>query len=241
PPQKIFLILMRVETRVLAILLAILFGCHDSHTTGQGGVPIDFPAGAPTAPVGLLVDGVSHPLANDRDTARFTWRSPDRGRGDMQTAYQILVSPSPDGLTADKGECWDSGKIASHQSASVEYAGRPLPAGSRFWWKVRVWDQAGRASDYSAPDRFDSGLSQDNWSAHFIWDGTANVNNFAYFRKIFSVARRPSFAKVYVTAHNDYLLYLNGQLLGQGPARCDPYFRGQYNAYDITQLVKPGS
>ncbi|MGH7940116.1 MAG: family 78 glycoside hydrolase catalytic domain, partial [Limisphaerales bacterium] len=30
-------------------------------------------------------------------------------------------------------------------------------------------------------------------------------------------------------------------LLGRGPARCDPYHYGQYNAYDITQLVKTGT
>ena len=46
---------------------------------------------------------------------------------------------------------------------------------------------------------------------------------------------------MYVTAHNDYLLYCNGQLLGRGPARCDPYHYGQYNAYDITRLVKTGT
>ena len=27
----------------------------------------------------------------------------------------------------------------------------------------------------------------------------------------------------------------------RGPARCDPYYHGQYNAYDITKLVKPGA
>ncbi len=42
-------------------------------------------------------------------------------------------------------------------------------------------------------------------------------------------------------AHNDYLLYCNGQVLGRVPARCDPYHYGQYNAYDITSLIKPGT
>jgi alpha-L-rhamnosidase len=84
-------------------------------------------------------------------------------------------------------------------------------------------------------------LAQGDWTSHFIWDGTTNQNNFAYFRKTFSVTHKPRLAKVYVTAHNDYLLYCNGQLLGRGPARCDPYKYGQYNAYDITKLVKTGS
>ena len=106
---------------------------------------------------------------------------------------------------------------------------------------MRIWDQTGKPSPYSALACFDTGLAQNEWTARYIWDGTTNRNNFAYFRKTFSITRKPDLAKVYVTAHNDYLLYLNGQLLGRGPARCDPYYNGQYNAYDITRLVKAGS
>ena len=103
-------------------------------------------SGQPTAPVGLLVNGVSNPLAIDRDATRFTWRSVDAGRGEMQTAYQILVSSSAERLAAGKADWWDSGKVDSDQSASVEYAGKALPPATRFWWKVRIWDQTGKPS-----------------------------------------------------------------------------------------------
>jgi alpha-L-rhamnosidase len=197
--------------------------------------------GQPAAPVGLLVNGISNPMAIGRDTARFTWMSTDTRRGEVQTAYQILVASSAGHLAAGKADWWDSGKLDSDQSASVEYAGKALPPATRFWWKVRVWDQMGKPSPYSAPAYFDTGLNQGEWTARYIWDGTTNQNNFAYFRKTFSVTRKSDLAKVYVTAHNDYLLYFNGHLLGRGPARCDPYHYGQYNAYDITKLVKPGT
>jgi len=203
--------------------------------------------GQPSAPVGLLVNGVSNPLAIDRDATRFTWMSKDTQRGERQTAYQIVVFASPhstdSGLgTEDSGLIrWDSGKVDSDQSASVEYAGKALPAAARFWWKVRIWDKTGKPGPYSAPAYFDSGLNQNEWTADYIWDGTSNQNNFAYFRKTFSLTSKPALATVYVTAHNDYLLYFNGQLLGRGPARCDPYRYGQYNAYDITKLVNAGT
>ncbi len=197
--------------------------------------------GKPAAPVGLLVNGVSDPLAVDRNATRFTWRSEDGSRGESQMAYQILVSSNIEHLAAEKGDWWDSGKVDSPRSASVEYAGKVLPSAARVWWTVRVWDQTGEPSRYSAPAYFDTGLAQNEWTARYIWDGTTNLNNFSYFRKTFSVPQKPSLAKVYVTAHNDYLLYFNGQLLGRGPARCDPYHYGQYNAYDITKLVKTGS
>ncbi|MGH7980522.1 MAG: alpha-L-rhamnosidase N-terminal domain-containing protein, partial [Limisphaerales bacterium] len=199
--------------------------------------------GKPGAPVGLLVNGVHDPLAIDRDTTRFTWMSRDTGRGERQTAYQIVVysqAPDPDRPLA-ASVLWDSGKMDSGQSASIKYGGKALPATTRFWWKVRIWDQKGLASPYSAPAYFDTGLNPGEWTAHYIWDGTTNQNNFAYFRKTFLITGVPTLAKVYVTAHNDYLLFVNGTILGRGPARCDPYHYGQYNAYDITRLIKPGT
>ena len=57
----------------------------------------------PSPPVGLLVNGVSNPLAIERDATRFTWRSADASRGERQTAYQILVSSSPERLAAGTG------------------------------------------------------------------------------------------------------------------------------------------
>jgi alpha-L-rhamnosidase len=197
--------------------------------------------GKPSAPVGLLVNGVSQPLAIGRDATRFTWMSPDTARGEAQTAYQVLVASSPKLLAAGTLDYWNSGQINSDQSASVEYAGKPLPPATRFWWKVRFWNQAGEVSPYSAPAYFDTGLNQDEWTAQYIWDGTTNQNNFAYFRKTFVVTNQPSLTKVYVTAHNDYLLYCNGHILGRGPARCDPYHYGQYNSYEITSLLNPGT
>lgn len=175
-----------------------------------------------SSPVELLVNGVNSPLAIDRDAVRFTWKQTEAGRGAAQTAYRILVATSRKGLAAGKGDVWDSGKMESDRSAAVAYTGTSLPAAMRLWWKVRVWDQAGKPGPFSAPAWFDTGLEQKEWTAKYIWDGTSNENNFAYFRKVFSVDRKPHLAKVYVTAHNDYVLYLNGELLGRGPARCDP-------------------
>jgi alpha-L-rhamnosidase len=194
----------------------------------------------PLAPMDLLVNGVNNPFAIDRGSTRFTWRSPANGRGEMQSAYQVLVASNPADLAAGRAD-WDSGKVNSSNSASVEYAGKPLPPAKRLWWKVRIWNQSGKPGPYSAPAHFDTGLNPGEWTAQYIWDGTTNLNNFAYFRKTFSAARKPRLAKVYVSAHNDYIVWLNGELLGRGPARSDPYHYGQYNGYDITALVRAGA
>ena len=139
-------------------------------------------SGEPLAPIELLVNGASNPLAIDREATRFTWMSQGAARGETQTAYRILVASTAAHLARAQADSWDSGKVESDKSASVEYAGKPLPAAKRFWWQVRVWDQTGQASPYSAPAFFDTGLNQHEWVAHYIWDGTTNLNNFAYFR-----------------------------------------------------------
>ena len=193
------------------------------------------------APTGLLVNGVANPLAVDRGAIRFTWRSEAGGRGEKQTAYQVLVSSSRTNLATAEGDFWDSGKVVSDRSAALEYGGRTLPPAERFWWKVRIWNQSGKPGPYSAPASFDTGLNPGEWTAQYIWDGTTNLNNFAYFRRTFSAAGVPHLAKVYVSAHNDYILWLNGELLGRGPARSAPYHYGQYNCYNITALVRPGT
>ncbi len=100
----------------------------------------------PAPPQGLLVNGVSRPLAIDPDPARFTWRSVAAKHGETQSAYQILVSSSAHRLAAGTADWWDSGKVDSAASASVAYAGKALPPATRFWWKVRTWDQAGEPS-----------------------------------------------------------------------------------------------
>jgi alpha-L-rhamnosidase len=194
-----------------------------------------------SAPSGLLVNGVADPLAIDRDATRFTWRSEGGGRGERQIAYQILVASSRASLDAAKGDFWDSGRVASARSAAVEYGGKALPPAARLWWKVRIWNQSGKPGPYSVAAHFDTGLNPGEWTAQSIWDGTTNPNNFAYFRRAFSAARKPRLAKVYVSAHNDYILWFNGELLGRGPARSDPYHYGQYNGYDVTGLVRAGA
>ena len=60
-------------------------------------------------------------------------------RGQKQSAYQVLVASSEALLKQDKGDLWDSKKVASDQSIQVEYAGKALEARTYCHWKVRVW------------------------------------------------------------------------------------------------------
>jgi len=90
-------------------------------------------------------------------------------RGARQTAYRILVASSPEILADGRGDLWDTGKFASDRMNQIVYAGQPLVSLEQCWWKVRVWDEAGRASEWSAPARWSIGLvAAGDWTAQWI-------------------------------------------------------------------------
>ena len=109
------------------------------------------------------------PLGIDLAKPRLSWRINSDRRGDRQSAFQVLVASSPEALTRDQGDRWDSGKVFSDQSLCVDYAGRPLTSGQQCFWKVRIWDRDGKPSAWSPPARWAMGLlAADDWKARWI-------------------------------------------------------------------------
>lgn len=157
----------------------------------------------------------------------------DPDRGEAQSARRIVVS-------SDEGVVWDSGKTASDLSSSVPYIGPALAPATRYSWKVKLWDKDDRESPFSAGSPFTTGLATTDWTASFIWDGTSNENNFARFRKGFEITKPVRRALLFASAHNDFILHLNGKRLGFGPARSNPTTYGQYVGFDVTRQLVQG-
>ncbi len=109
------------------------------------------------------------PLGMDVAQPRLSWLMRDDRRGARQTAFRIVVASTPERLAQDQGGLWDSGRIASDASNQIEYAGTPLVSRQRCHWKVRIWDQDGRPSDWSTPACWSMGLLvPDDWRATWI-------------------------------------------------------------------------
>ncbi len=100
----------------------------------------------------------SAPLAVDVAKPRLSWVLESDARGDRQSAYHILVASGEALLREDRGDLWDSGKVESSGQNQIAYAGKPLAANSECFWKVQVWDRTGKASAWSAPARWSTGL-----------------------------------------------------------------------------------
>lgn len=201
-------------------------------TPGQGSRP-----GRPTD---LKVEFRENPLGVDDALPRFTWFVQDQDRGEIQTSYRILVSSSQQHCQNLKGDLWDSGKVGSTDSTNVEYAGLALTDNTRYWWRVRTWDRSGAGGPWSDLGTFDIAVLYGGWTASYIWDGTFNANNHCYLRKSFQLAKPVAEARVHVTAHDDFRLFVNGLFLGAGPAQADPYGTALYRTFDITSLLVQG-
>jgi hypothetical protein len=92
-------------------------------------------------------------------------------RGQIQTAYQVLVASAPEILARDHGDLWDSGRVASGATTGVPYAGVPLRSLQPVCWKVRAWDRNGTPSPWSTPATWTMGrLGPADWQAAWITD-----------------------------------------------------------------------
>ncbi|MDB5277781.1 MAG: Bacterial alpha-L-rhamnosidase [Ferruginibacter sp.] len=190
---------------------------------------------------GLLTENFTNPIALGVQVPRFSWQLVAEKRNTMQTAYEINV-------TTDKGSAWKSGKISGSQSVQINYAGTPLQSDQKYTWKVRVWDNNGKASPWSEAASFKMGLlNTADWKAKWIEAGYVedSINRPAIlFRNQFALAKKIKSATLYITAHGMYEVQLNGKRVGDAylaPGWTSYNKRLQYQAYDVTNMLNNGN
>lgn len=177
-----------------------------------------------------------------------------------QGSYRILVASSAEELAEDRGSLWDSGRVQSSQRLYVTYCGRPLTSHQSYYWKVRVWDQVGKASGWSAPAKWTTAiLHPDEWKARWIAaepDGplptqpsenrgnwTESVQPLPIFRKEFQVTGPVKGAIVLVSGLGQYELHLNGANVTDtvlNPGWTNYRKKVLYNTFEVTQRLHPG-
>ena len=143
----------RFLPRILASVLTGTLALGLVFTSGVVAATADAPDLTVT---GLQAGGRTNPIGLGLDAPSLSWRSESTGRGIEQTAYEIRVS---DGADASSGNAWSTGKVESDQQLNVVYAGSALEDQTRYHWQVRVWDNKGHESDWSADAWFETGLT----------------------------------------------------------------------------------
>ncbi len=199
--------------------------------------------------VKLVCEYHQNPIGIDVAKPRLSWQMVSDKENAMQTAYEIRVADSQKNLASESKCLWASGKVASDQSVNVEYAGPALKSMQRAWWQVRIWDNEGKASAWSEPAYWETGiLTAAEWKAAWITMADEKKSDTSlpahYYRNTFTTSKKISSARVYVTALGLYELYLNGKKVSDDlftPGWTSYKNRIQYQTYDVTSMIQPSN
>jgi alpha-L-rhamnosidase len=194
--------------------------------------------------VGALVcEYQTNPLGIDVVKPRFSWKITTDQRNIMQTAYEIKVCTD----AGMKKSFYETGKVKSDASVFVEYAGPELTSRSRYYWQVRVWDNKGGVSPWSAVNRWEMGLLKPmDWTAKWIKStnpGDTTDGASPMFRTAFELTKPVKSARLYVTSHGIYEAYINGRRVSSDyftPGWTSYKSRLQYQIYDVADLLVAG-
>lgn len=188
----------------------------------------------------------TNPLGIDNTKPRLSWKLVENNpsRGQKQTAFQILVSSSLENLNKNIGDFWDSGKVESGQSVNNTYHGNALESSKKYYWKVRVWDKAGVASNWSDQGLFSMGLlNKDDWKGSWIYKSDQEKKDHNWYRKSFELQDNAESAFVHVASFGYHELYINGEKVTDNvmnPVSSYMKKRIPYLTYDIKDVLKPG-
>ncbi len=91
--------------------------------------------GAGLTPYGLECEARRNPMGIDSPRPRFSWKLKSDERGQLQTGYQIVAASAPEKLAPGVADWWDSGRVASSETAWIAYGGAGLRSFQRGWWK----------------------------------------------------------------------------------------------------------
>lgn len=107
----------------------------------------------------------TNPLGIDLNQPRLSWRIESDRRGTLQHSYKIQVS-----LTEGfENPLWDTGVIESDQSLHIEYDGPSLVSRTRYYYRIKVWDNFGRESNWCDISWWETALlDSSEWKASWI-------------------------------------------------------------------------
>lgn len=183
-----------------------------------------------------------NPIGLGEQRPRFSWQLKSDQESVLQETYQIQVSQEVDFQSI----FWDSKQVKSDNSIGVVYEGPSLKATTRYYYRVRVWDNQGDNSEWQS-QYFEMGLlSKADWTAVFIApedEAAEDSSKATYLRYGFEVKGKVVKARVYATALGMYELHLNGQRVGESllaPGWTNYKQRLQYQTYDVTKMLKKG-
>lgn len=243
-----------MKTYLLILIIALFFRCFTQNP----------PAGIAVSE--MKCNYLENPYGTG-DMPDFSWISTSGFKGKIQSAYRIIVDEDEQSVVAGKGRIWDSGKVLSHQSSGIRYSGRKIDPGKKYYWRVMVWDESDKKSEWSKTSHFITGLFEKKDWENAEWIGYeeipdslvlvpgvhGNGDNLGKvakqrtvvpcFRKEFDLNRKIKQAYIFVSGLGQYELSVNGEKIGDhflSPGWTDYRKTCLFNTFDITGFLNNG-
>ncbi len=197
----------------------------------------------------MTTNGRTNPLGIGGDDLSLAWSIESDTRGTVQGAYRVRI-----GSTEFTADVWDSGRVVSDRQIDIALpATLHLQRATRYYWQAKVWDGNGNESEWSAPAWFETGLSSGDW-ADAKWiarrppaplgnEQSTTTSSLPLFRRVVTLAKPVTSARLYASAHGVYQFSLNGRRVGDqflAPGWTDYTRRLQVQTYDVTSLLRAG-
>lgn len=206
-------------------------------------------------PSALRCDARTNPLGVQTAAPAFSWipvATQARARGLRQTAWQLLVASSPADLARNDGNMWNTSRVTGSSGLHHAYGGQPLHAHTTYWWKLRLWDQNGHPSAWSAPQSFTMGLlKSSDWKAQWITAGhevmwgnpIKSAAALPLFRDDFRLHGHIQQALLFISGLGQYDAHLNGMPVTQSvlnPGWTNYRKTVLYNTFNVTRELRQG-
>jgi len=202
----------------------------------------------------LTCDYQVNPFGIDVSNPDLSWTVVSGKRNQSQSAYELIVSDNLTDISNFTGNVWSTGKVVSSQTLHIYFSGSPLKSFTRYYWRVKVYDNTGTSSSWSNTAWFETSmLSEKDWKGSWIGDGKkepAKEEDFygddpmPLFRKLFSIRKEIKSARLYISGLGYYEAFINGKKAGDhmlDPGWTSYTLRVPYTTYDITDLLRQGS
>jgi len=198
---------------------------------------------AQTSIYDLRCENLHSPLGIDNTHPHFSWKLSSTENGNHQTAYEVQVATSVESLTNGSPDLWASGRVESDQSVMVDYEGKSLVSRDLCYWRVRVWDAQGEASDWSSVERFSIGILNNELAGSYIGAKEEIETKAPLVRKQLQIDTE-GIVFVHVNSLGYHELYVNGQkatdhVLQPAVSQLDK--RSLIVTYDVTPYIHSGS
>ena len=170
------------------------------------------------------------------------WEIESHQKNVKQVSYQLQVS-------IDKyfdATLFDSGVISSDTSANVNVSDVLLRPSTRYFVRVKINDNHGEESPWSAVAEFITGMMENPWGGDFISAETSadkDNSKVTLVRKSFSLTKGSAVASAYlhVSALGLYQFYLNGHKVGNDvltPGWTSYPNHLLYQTYDLSEQLQ---